>query len=64
MSKAFDTVDHNVLVNKLPTYGLDVKLFSSSNLVVLEGNNLYMYLYNLCEEINIGVPQGSILGPI
>ena len=65
-SKAFDTIDHNILLNKLKIYGLDAnaQLFLKS------------YLDNRYQRINIntiasnysklrcGVPQGSILGPL
>ena len=65
-SKAFDTIDHSILLKKLKIYGLDMislKLLNS-------------YLSNRYQHINIntvksnysklhcGVPQGSILGPL
>ena len=63
--KAFDTVSHKILVNKLGTFGLDeqtIKWFSSyltdrSQLVKLNGLNSQPL------TISYGVPQGSILGP-
>ena len=65
-SKAFDTIDHSILLQKLKIYGLD-----DMSLKFLES-----YLKNRCQRINInsvtssysklrcGVPQGSILGPL
>jgi hypothetical protein len=66
LSKAFDTLDHNILLKKLAFYGLDdtsLLLFNSylSNryqYVTLEGHESQM------SSIKTGVPQGSILGPL
>ena len=70
LSKAFDIVDHNILLEKLSTYGV-------------KGNNLkwfHSYLFNRKQYIEFqnddkkeqtnsltikyGVPQGSTLGPV
>ena len=66
LSKAFDTIDHTILINKLAYYGLDqipIKWFSSylSNRyqsVQIDGSNSTKKL------ITTGVPQGSVLGPL
>ena len=66
LSKAFDTIDHNILLDKLKYYGLDdtaIKLFRS----YLTNRYQYVQMENaksLILEINTGVPQGSILGPL
>ena len=66
LSKAFDTIDHNVLLHTLRFYGLDdstVFLFES----YLRNRRQYVEIDEMKSEIlpiNIGVPQGSILGPL
>ena len=65
-AKAFDVIDHNLLVKKLALYGLDpktVKLLSS----FLINRRQKVYQNQTSSQfmaINYGVPQGSILGPI
>ena len=64
--KAFDTIDHSILFNKLRYYGLDgstLNLFKS----YLSNRSQYVEFENAKSDIlsiNIGVPQGSILGPL
>ena len=66
LSKAFDTVDHHILTNKLSKFGLRgnaLKLLKSylmerTQTVVINGTSARP------REIKIGVPQGSILGPL
>ena len=66
LSKAFDTLNHDLLIAKLHVYG-----FSKNAL-----NLIYNYLkdrlqrikinqsYSSWSELIIGVPQGSVLGPL
>ena len=65
LSKAFDTVDHNILIDKLNLYGIkdnSVKWFSK----YLSNRKQFMQAGAIkTSSLNIicGVPQGSILGP-
>ena len=65
-TKAFDTVSHEILMHKLyhygirgPAYGLIASYLSRTNQFVVVNNTL-----SSLKPINIGVPQGSILGPL
>ena len=66
LSKGFDTVDHNMLLEKLHHYGIrDLALnwFRS----YLSNRQQYVEFNSLCssrQQIRCGVPQWSILGPL
>ena len=66
LEKAFDTVNHNILCEKLNYYGLRGnvnKLFQS----YLSNRKQYVSINGFDSEIkdlNCGVPQGSSLGPL
>ncbi len=66
LRKAFDCVDHKILLNKLTKLGIsgsELKWFSS----YLENRSQFVSLGDIKSKIlttNIGVPQGSILGPL
>ena len=65
-SKAFDMVDHTLLLNKLSTYGIRgmaLKWMAS----YLHDRNQYVYVNSTKSStlnLKYGVPQGSILGPL
>lgn len=66
LSKAFDTIDHNILLNKLKYYGLGaiaLKWFQS----YLTNRKQYVIVNSeesSLQSLILGVPQGSILGPL
>lgn len=66
LSKAFDCVSHEILLGKLLHYGVNgnelniLKSYLSNRFQVTELNGLRS---EKC-KINLGVPQGSILGPL
>ena len=64
MSKAFDTIDHSILLRKLEIYGFRGKLF---NLIETFLTNRLQYIDSLGKTAKKGkvlcrVPQGSVLG--
>ena len=65
-SKAFDTVNHNILFEKLEHYGIrDVVLkWFKSYLDSREQYVEYKGVQSCKRYISCGVPQGSILGPL
>ena len=66
LKKAFDTVDHNILLSKLSAYGISGNFLNviKSYLSDREQFVQYQNAKSSCCKIHIGVPQGSILGPL
>ena len=66
LQKAFDTVDHDILLGKLEHYGIrgitnkwfETYLKDRQQFVLINGYN------SECVSMPIGVPQGSVLGPL
>ena len=65
-SRAFDTISHDILLNKLQFYGFRgkahdwIKNYLTNRKQFVAYNNSHSQLGN----VTIGVPQGSILGPL
>lgn len=66
LSKAFDCIDHNILLSKLEHYGIHgivLQWFKS----YLENRTQYTSMENSMSDelfMQVGVPQGSVLGPL
>lgn len=66
LAKAFDSVSHGILLRKLENYGIRGNIhkffqsYLSSRSQFVKVSNVKSYLMN----IDYGVPQGSILGPL
>ena len=68
-NQTYDTIDHNILQNKLAYYGL-----KGSLLLLFKGDLQNRKQYTVIEQINLpttdilpttfGVPQGSVLGQL
>ena len=66
LSKAFDTLDHNILLHKLDHYGIRgvAKRLFESYITNRQQFVQINYIRSKVITTNIGVPQGSVLGPI
>ena len=66
LSKAFDTLDHRILLEKLEYYGFHGKSFTLMK-NYLENRKQYVCYKDYHSDyktISTGVPQGSVLGPL
>jgi hypothetical protein len=72
LKKAFDCVNHNILIKKLDHYGntgINKTLYESYlkdryQTVSIYSNNTSEFMVSKWEKIKHGVPQGSIVGPM
>ena len=66
ISKAFDCINHSILIAKLYNYG--VSPFSINMIFSYMSNQTYRTKINKCfserSRTEHGVPQGSVLGPL
>ena len=66
LRKAFDTVSHRILLQKLLYYGIRGSAYSLME-SYLSNRQQFVFINNSAsssKSINIGIPQGSILGPL
>ena len=70
LKKAFDTVNHEILLHKLKLYGINGTCLEWFKSYLSNRNQCIVYIvYNntkksVCLDILCGVPQGSIWGPL
>ena len=67
LSKAFDTVDHSILLKKLFCYGFHDLAFDWCQSYLLGSKQQVSFdniLSDLADEKPFGVPHGSVLGPL
>ena len=66
LSKAFDTINHNIMLSKLEYYGIRGKALEwfKSYLANRRQYVDYRGTHSEIKQIEYGVPQGSVLGPL
>ena len=66
LSKAFDCLSHELLLDKLHAYGFSISplRLMYNYLAIRKQRTKINSSYSSWEEILFGVPQGSILGPL
>ena len=64
LQKAFDTVDHDILCQKLEAMGIDFTDWFKSYLTNRKQVVIANDTMSETQTVTCGVPQGSILGPL
>ena len=66
LKKAFDTLDHKLMLAKLESFGFRGRVLELLN-SYLSDRKQYLHVDGFnssCESVKCGVPQGSVLGPM
>ena len=66
LSKAFDCVQHDILISKLYEYGLQPTAINMLKSYLDDRDQITVYkeMTSPSAEVKFGVPQGSVLGPL
>ena len=66
LAKAFDTVNHEILLDKLSHYGIRGKCLDWYRSYLHHRSQLVSFnsCYSSAKLVTLGVPQGSVLGPL
>ena len=66
LKKCFDSIDHHILLNKLSMYGIKNIEYSWFKSYLTDRSQATFYQNSLStfSQVNTGIPQGSILGPL
>lgn len=66
LKRAFETIDRNILLKKLQQYGIGGKVYTWLENFLRNRKQKVCFNNSVSSEmeINVGVPQGSVLGPL
>ena len=66
LKKAFDTIDHGILLRKLGLYGITGSALAMIRSYLSDRNKKCQLgdLMSIARRVTCGIPQGSILGPL
>ncbi len=66
LSKAFETIDHELLLLKREKYGFSIRALELMKSYLSNRQSIFNFYgkFSSSETLRTGVPQGSILGPL